>query len=169
MEANHPGHLSMRADAAHHTQLVTGFYSAFNQRDAAAMARCYHPQVEFNDPAFKALNFSDVTAMWTMLCERGKDLRIDCSDVRCDDKRGSARWVAHYTFSQTKRKVVNVIDAEFSFADGLIIAHTDRFDFHRWARQALGPIGFLLGWSGAFQRKVSATAMANLTTFKARK
>ncbi len=33
---------------------------------------------------------------------------------------------------------MNDVRASFRFADGLIVGHRDEFDFHRWARQALG-------------------------------
>jgi hypothetical protein len=35
--------------------------------------------------------------------------------------------------------VLNIIDAEFEFnSEGLIIKHTDTFNFYAWAKQALG-------------------------------
>ena len=43
--------------------------------------------------------------------------------------KGSAHWEADYTFSATKRKVHNVVDARFELRDGLIVKHTDVFDF----------------------------------------
>ena len=59
---------------------------------------------------------------------------------------GRAHWVATYTYSATGRPVENRIDATFEFRDGRIVRHRDRFDLYRWARQALGPKGLLLGW-----------------------
>ena len=55
--------------------------------------------------------------------------------------------------------------AEFLFRDGKIWAHTDTFNFHRWAGQALGFTGLLLGWTSFFQKKVQDTAMSNLRKF----
>ena len=56
--------------------------------------------------------------------------------------------------------VVNDIHASFRFEGGLIVEHRDEFSFHRWARQALGPVGLLLGWTpivrGAVRRKAAA-------------
>ena len=43
----------------------------------------------------------------------------------------------------------------------------DRFDFWRWARQALGAPGWLLGWSPLLRNKVRATAAKNLARFMA--
>ena len=56
--------------------------------------------------------------------------------------------------------MVNDIRASFRFEDGLIVEHHDEFSFHRWARQALGPVGLVLGWTpivrGAVRRKAAA-------------
>jgi ketosteroid isomerase-like protein len=147
--------------------LIDRFYAAFAARDAAGMAACYHPDVVFNDPAFGELRGAQAGAMWAMLLERGKDLQVTWSDVQADDSSGRAHWDARYTFSQTGRRVLNRIDAEFAFRDGLIARHTDRFGFWRWARQALGPAGLLLGWTPMLQNKVRATARAGLEKYMA--
>jgi hypothetical protein len=41
--------------------------------------------------------------------------------------------------------VHNRVDANFEFADGLIVKHTDNFDFAAWAGQVFGPAGSVLG------------------------
>ncbi len=146
-------------------ELIERFYTAFTHRDAAAMARCYHPQVEFSDPVFHQLRGDKAAGMWRMLIERGKDLRIEFSGIEADDKRGKAHWEAHYTFSLTGNPVHNVIDATFRFADGLIIEHHDQFNFWRWSSQALGLKGRLLGWLPAVRRAVSEKAMAQLSSY----
>lgn len=151
-----------------HAQLIERFYQAFQKRDGAAMARCYHPEVHFSDPAFPDLRGARAGAMWTMLCAKGKDLRLEYRDVQADDRTGSAHWEAWYTFSKTGRPVHNQIDARFEFRDGLIVRHQDRFDFHRWASQALGPAGRLLGGFGFLRRKVQAMAAKGLDEFIAR-
>lgn len=106
--------------------------------------------------------------MWAMLIARGKDLRLAVTDVTADDARGSATWEAWYTFSASGRPVHNVIRAAFEFRDGRIVRHVDRFDFWRWARQALGPTGLLLGWTPFLRAKVRATAAGSLAAWMAR-
>ena len=105
--------------------------------------------------------------MWTMLCARGKDLRVEHSAVSADATSGRAHWDAYYTFSGTGRKVVNRIDARFEFKDGLIVRHVDQFSFYRWARQALGPVGLALGWTPLVRGKVQRQAAANLAGYRA--
>jgi ketosteroid isomerase-like protein len=146
-------------------KLISDFYSAFQRRDADAMAACYHPEAEFSDPAFPGLRHAEVTSMWRMLAERGKDLELTFTDVQADDRTGRAHWDARYTFSGTGRKVLNRIDAEFEFRDGKILRHTDRFDFWRWSSQALGPVGMLLGWTPFLRNKVQSQARASLEKF----
>ena len=140
--------------------LIDTFYEAFARRDADAMNACYHPEVEFSDPAFGELQGDEARAMWTMLCKRGKDLKIEHRDVAADATTGSAHWEARYTFAASGKPVHNVVEARFTFEDGLIRTHTDVFDFSRWASQALGIPGKLLGrtafFQSAFQRKARA-------------
>lgn len=148
-----------------HALLIARFYEAFQRRDAAAMAACYHREIHFSDEVFPDLRGPQAGAMWAMLCARGKDLRVEPSGVTADDARGSARWDAWYTFSGSGRRVHNVIEATFAFRDGLIVRHVDRFDFWRWSRQALGPAGLLLGWTPFLRAKVRAQAARSLATW----
>lgn len=144
---------------------ISQFYTAFQKRDAAAMTACYHPEVHFSDPVFPDLRGPRASAMWKMLCERGKDLAIEFRDVSADDKRGAAHWDARYTYTGTGRVVLNRIDAVFEFQDGKIIHHTDSFDLYRWARQALGPLGVVLGWTPMVRNKIRRTAAAALDKY----
>jgi len=146
-------------------ELIRSFYTSFGNRDATGMAACYHPSVKFSDEVFVELEGARAAGMWRMLCERGKDLKIEFRDIEADDFTGRAHWDAWYTFSTTGRTVHNSIDARFEFNDGKIIRHRDSFDFWAWARQALGPIGALLGWSGFLRNRVRSQAASNLTAF----
>ena len=150
-----------------HAALIARFYEAFQRRDAAAMAACYHRDVHFTDEVFPDLRGPQAGAMWAMLCARGKDLRVEPSAITADDAQGRARWDAWYTFSGSGRPVHNIIQAEFGFRDGLIVRHVDRFDFQRWARQALGVSGLVLGGTRFMRRKVQSTAARSLAAWMA--
>ena len=130
------------------------------------MGACYAPSAHFRDAVFD-LHGPEVPAMWRMLCERGKDLRVEFRDVRVDGNQGTAHWEAWYTFSATGRRVHNVIDASFRLEQGRIVEHIDRFDFHRWAAQALGPAGRLFGWAPPFRHMIQRRAAKGLTAFMA--
>jgi ketosteroid isomerase-like protein len=138
------------------------FYDAFQRRDADAMCACYHPQAQFSDPVFPRLDARQVCGMWHMLLNAGNDLRITYVVVEETGDRGSVVWDAHYTFNRTGRRVHNRITARFTFKDGLILTHVDRFDFWRWSRQALGMPGWLLGWSPLIRKKVQDMASGAL-------
>ncbi len=149
-----------------HTELITRFYTAFQQRDWKTMHSCYHTEATFYDPAFRQLKGTDVLAMWHMLCLNAKDFVLTFSNVTANGNQGSCEWKASYSFSKTGRKVDNVIKANFTFKDGLIIDHRDDFDLWRWCRMALGLPGMLLGWSPLFQDKVNQNALKSLERFK---
>jgi ketosteroid isomerase-like protein len=147
-------------------QLITKFYTAFSNLDGEAMASCYHPDAIFNDEAFVNLKGKEPGLMWKMLLERSKgDLKISFDNVQASAQKGTADWVAEYVFSATGRKVINHIHAEFEFKDGLIYRHTDSFDLHQWAGQAMGLKGKLLGGFGFFRKKVQQTARLGLDKY----
>lgn len=147
-------------------RLLTKFYTAFQSRDAATMARCYDKDARFSDPVFPDLRGDEPGRMWRMLGAGAKDLRVEFRVVQADDTTGTVHWEAWYTFGRTGRRVHNVIEAEFEFEEGRILRHRDSFDFWRWSRQALGPTGLLLGWSPLVRSKVRKDAARRLAAFK---
>lgn len=146
-------------------EIIQKFYQAFQKKDHETMASCYHPEVTFGDPAFPHLEGWKASAMWRMLCERGKDLKLEFSDIKGSEERGSAHWDATYTFSQTGLKVHNQIDAKFRFKDGLIVEHRDTFDLKKWMGMALGFKGKMLGLFGPGRRAVQQKAMTGLDIY----
>jgi len=135
-------------------ELISKFYKAFQQKNAAEMVSCYHDEIEFSDPAFGKLKGERAKAMWEMLCQNSKELKVEFSDTKADETMGSANWQASYTFSKTGRKVHNIINARFEFKDGKIIKHADVFNIRRWAGQAFGFKGYLLGWTYFFKKNL---------------
>jgi ketosteroid isomerase-like protein len=146
--------------------LINKFYTAFSILDGDTMAGCYHPDAVFNDEAFVNLRGKEPGMMWKMLIERSKgDLNVRFTNIETQGEKGSADWVAEYIFSTTGRKVVNHIHATFEFKDGLIYRHTDRFNMHQWASQAMGFKGWLLGGFGFFRKKVQEMARLSLDKY----
>lgn len=156
--------MSQTATDTTNAEVITRFFAAFAKRDWAGMIACYHPEISFRDEVF-SINGKRAMAMWRMLCEGGKDLRVEASRISAEGDKGRAHWDAWYTFSATGRKVKNVIDADFKFKDGLIISHRDAWSFWRWAAQALGLAGIFLGWMPRLQQTVQGKARANLDAF----
>jgi ketosteroid isomerase-like protein len=153
----------MSADA--NKALIERFYEAFGECNGAAMTACYAPDAHFCDPAFGDLEDGDIGSMWRMLTGRATDLKIELHEHEASEDSGSAHWIARYTFS-TGRPVVNDIQAKFRFENGLIVDHVDDFDFHRWAKQALGPSGHLVALLPPLRKKARAKALGQLTAFK---
>jgi ketosteroid isomerase-like protein len=147
-------------------QLIETFYTAFQRLDAATMVTCYAPDVLFSDPVFPQLRGQEAADMWRMMALRAKNFSLTFDGVRADDQAGEAHWVATYTFSQTGRTIVNDIRASFEFRDGKIVGHTDRFGLWRWAQQALGMKGLLLGWAPPLQNAIRAQAAKGLSMFR---
>lgn len=147
-------------------ELIERFYAAFARLDGEAMAACYGPGARFSDPVFPDLQDEEPGAMWRMLTGRARDLTVRLVERDADAERGRAHWLADYTFS-TGRRVHNDVRAEFRFAGGRIAVHEDSFSFGAWARQALGPVGLLLGWSPLLRSRVQREARVGLDAFMA--
>ncbi len=147
-------------------ELIQSFYKAFAKSDAAKMIACYHDDITFTDPAFGTLNGQRAKQMWQMLLsQKSSGAKISFENISATDTNGQASWTAQYTYGDQKRQVVNHVQANFEFKDGQIIKHTDTFDLWSWSKQALGPIGYLLGWSAFMKNKVQKTTNDKLDAF----
>jgi ketosteroid isomerase-like protein len=147
-------------------EVISKFYTAFQQLDYQTMNSCYSDDIVFNDPAFGLLRDDEAKSMWEMLCKNAKDFSLTFSNIQLlDEEYATCNWVATYTFSKTGRKVVNNIKAFMRLKDGKIIEHSDGFKLSKWAAQALGLQGVLLGWTGFMKRKIQKNARRNLVAF----
>jgi ketosteroid isomerase-like protein len=144
-------------------EIIEKFYTAFNAGDPKGMNAFYDDEIQFEDPAFGILKGQMAKNMWLMMVAPG--VKVTFSNVEANERNGSADWEATYTFSQTGRKVVNRIHAEFEFRNGKIVNHKDVFSMWRWSKQALGLPGLLLGWSPIIKNKVNKTANEKLRKF----
>lgn len=144
--------------------LLRRFYDGFRRRDAICLASAYHREARFTDPIFD-LSGAEIGGMWHLLLARARDLEVTYRDVRADDERGEAAWEARYSFGSSRRKVHNVVRATFEFRDGLIVRHTDDFDFRAWSRQALGLSGLVLGGTPTLKKQVSRRAARELARY----
>jgi len=145
--------------------VINSLYSALKSKDFERLKFFYSEQLHFSDEVFDALNYTQTLSMWTMLLSRSKDIFIEFGEVECSNQIGSAVWKAHYIFTPTGRKVINEIHARFEFKDGKIVHHRDYFNFYRWARQAFGWKGILLGWMPFFKSKVQRNAKKSLDNY----
>jgi ketosteroid isomerase-like protein len=150
-------------------QLIHTFYTAFQQLDAQKMAACYASDVHFSDAVFSNLQGQEAGDMWRMLTSRAQNFSLVFDGITANDHEGQAHWVATYLFSQTGNTVVNDIQAHFTFENGKIVTHTDSFNLWKWAGQALGFKGKLLGWTPFVQKAIRQQAAKGLAQFRAQK
>jgi ketosteroid isomerase-like protein len=148
-------------------ELIRRLYDALDRCDGEAMAACYAPDAHFRDPAFGDLHGDEVGGMWRMLTARATDLSIELRDHDADERTGSAQWSATYTFTATGRPVENEGSASFRFANRLIVDHVDEFDFGRWARQALGPLGIAVAVLPPLRSRARGRARGELERYMA--
>lgn len=151
-------------------QLISSFYTAFQNLEHKKMNECYSDEIVFFDPAFGLLRGEEVKAMWEMLCKNVSGFSLVYGNILAlDDQYFTCDWVASYTFSKTGRRVVNKIKAHMMIVDGKIIEHSDGFSLHKWSMMALGFSGWLFGWNSFFQNKIKRQARRNLEKFMEQK
>lgn len=146
-------------------ELIVRFYEAFARGDGDTMAACYAPDARFSDPVFTDLRGEEPGQMWRMLTSRAEDLEVKLMGSFAEGETGAAHWRATYTFARTGRPVVNDIRASFHFGGGKIVDHVDSFEFHKWASQALGLPGRLLGWTPLLRAAIRRRARSDLDAF----
>jgi len=146
-------------------EIVTTFYEAMRVRDYKTMASLYAINAVFSDPVFPSLSGFEAGKMWEMLLKSGKDMEVEYQILDHGKDKAKVRWVARYTFSKTGRKVRNEVTSTFELLDGRILTQRDRFNFGKWAKQALGFLPWLLGFTGVTQKKVQETAERGLNDF----
>lgn len=141
------------------------FYEAFMVRDHYTMGRLYAEHATFSDPVFPLLNARGARVMWQMLLTRADDLAVEARVIEDTQTRARVEWVAYYTYSPTRRSVVNRVNTEMAIAAGKIVRQVDRFNLWRWSEQALGVKGLLLGWTPMVQNRIRAQAAQSLRAF----
>ena len=142
--------------------VIVRLYDALDRGDGEAMAACYAPNAVFEDPAFGELHGEEVGDMWRMLTSRGGNVDVDLVERSSD----SARWIARYVFTATGNRVVNDVRSRFRFEDGLIADQRDEFDLRRWAAQAMGTKGRVLGLTPLLGPAIRKNARAQLAKFR---
>ena len=136
------------------------FYDALSRREAEVMAAMYASHAAFEDEVFR-LRGEEIGRMWRTLLGRAREFSVKYTIAQAGSGRGTVEWTARYLFGG-KRPVVNVILSELRLENGLIVEQRDRFDFPRWAAQALGAPGRLFGRFGWFRQAVAKKARRGL-------
>ena len=77
-------------------------------------------------------------------------------------------WTASYLFAKTGRRVRNQVRTHLHLKDGRVVRQVDSFSLWRWSAMALGPAGWLLGWTIFVRGKIRDDARAQLTRYRER-
>jgi hypothetical protein len=141
------------------------FYDAFMVRDHYTMGLLYAAHATFSDPVFPRLTAQGARLMWQMLLSEAEDLDLTVDILEDGADRARVNWRARYTFTPTKRVVVNQVHTEMQVAAGKIVRQVDTFSFWRWSGQALGWKGWLLGATPLVRDKVRAQAARSLRDY----
>jgi len=144
---------------------ATRFFEAFQVRDFYTMGLLYANHAAFSDPVFPRLTAQGARLMWQMLLSEAEDLDLQVNVLEDSASRGRAEWTARYTFTPTKRVVVNRVRTTMTLAAGKIVQHVDEFSLWKWAGQALGWKGWLLGGTPLVRDKVRRQAARSLKEF----
>ncbi len=136
------------------------FYDAFARRDGGTMTGMYAAGATFEDPVFH-LSGDDIGKMWVGLLGRARDFSVAYKIARAEEGRGTVEWTARYLFAG-RHPVVNAVVSDLELDGDKIARQVDRFDFPRWAAQALGLPGTLFGRFRWFQRAVARKAARGL-------
>lgn len=153
-------------------EVVEHFYRCFAAHDGPGMASCYADDATFSDPVFKDLKGAEVGGMWKMLTSRAGDLVVELEGITGPDDdsvsgetRYIAHWTARYSFSATKRKIVNRVTSNIYLRGGKFARQRDDFDLRAWLNQALGPMASMLGWTGLPAKLIRGQAQKGLTAY----
>ncbi len=145
--------------------VVRRFFDAWSRRDTAALTAALHPQVSFSDPLFTDVRGVRVALMWTNRLSESEDLMVAHEILFADERKAQVRWQAQYILGA--RKVAHEGLSTLSLWDNLIVRQVDEYDFLLWARQAYGPIGWLLGATEGYQAACQRRARKDLERFAA--
>lgn len=158
--------LQMKTRLMNNTELIEKFYTSFANGNFKEMTACYHENIVFQDPVFGRLEGKRAVKMWEMLLtKRTESTKISFDNIHATSDHGTANWTAKYVYGDANRKVTNVVRANFKFKEGKIIEHIDSFDLWKWSKQAMGIVGYLVGWSPFMKNKIQKTTKMRLDTF----
>jgi len=140
------------------------FFQALANRDYITVQSCYSNHAVYNNSVMGLLDTDTTKAMWHLLCTGLLDLQTSYSAIQeLDEEYATCLWEEKYTdkgnWIHKKNK------AYFRFENGLIIEHTDGFNFYDWCKQTYGMVGWLFGWTNFMQKRVQKKARKGLIDY----
>ncbi len=137
------------------------FFQSLEKRDYKTLQACYGKNAVYNNPVMGLLDTETTNAMWQLVCTCIPDLKTSYTDIQeLDEEYATCLWEENY--SDNKNLIYKKNKAYFRFENGLIIEHTDGFNFYVWCRQTYGITGWLFGWTNFMQKRIQKKARKGL-------
>jgi limonene-1,2-epoxide hydrolase len=138
-------------------EIVKEFYKALDSGDYRTVNEFYHKNAHYKDEIFDFKGL-EIHALWYTATLPDMELSAELESIREEEDAIYTEWVMSYTLDIIKRRIRLKEKGKFTFQEGKIIEHTDKYDFWTWCIQAFGIIGRALGWSNWLQNRVRSQA-----------
>jgi hypothetical protein len=145
--------------------IIHQFFQSLENRDYKKLQSCYAENAVYNNQVMGLLDIDSTKAMWQLLCTCIPDLKTSYSNIQeLDEEYATCLWEEKYT--DNGKLILKKNKAYFRIQDGLIIEHTDGFNFYDWCKQNYGLVGYLFGWSTFMQKRIQKKARKGLIDYK---
>lgn len=129
------------------------FFQSLEKRDYKTLQSCYGKNAVYNNPVMGLLDTDTTNAMWQLVCTCIPDIKTSYTDIQeLDEEYATCLWKEQYI--NTGKLISKKNKAYFRFENGLIIEHTDGFNFYDWCKQTKGVVGWLFGWTNFMQKRI---------------
>ena len=140
------------------------FFKALENRDYKTMQNCYEKSAVYNNQVMGLLDFGSTKAMWQQMCTSLTNLETSYTTIQeLDEEYATCLWEEQYI--NNGKLISKKNKAYFRFENGLIIEHTDGFNFYDWCKQTKGVVGWLFGWSTFMQKRIQKKARTSLINY----
>lgn len=126
--------------------LIEELLGALSKGEGARLATFYTDDARYEDPLCGTVKGDRIGRMWIVRTGEHR-VGVDVHSHEAGDTKGQARWMQTTVHPETRRKIAVEVRSTFTFRDGRIAEQRDAFSFYRWARQALGMLGWTVGWT----------------------
>ena len=140
------------------------FFEALEKRDYKTLLACYSNNAVYHNQVMGLLDIDTTKAMWQLLCTGLPSLKTSYSNIQeLDEEYATCLWEEQYI--NNGKLIAKKNKAYLRFENGLIIEHTDGFNFYDWCKQTKGVVGWLFGWSTFMQKGIQKKARTGLINY----
>jgi len=144
--------------------VITGLYNAYKERNPELMASFYTEDASFKDEIFGEVTGQEIPKVWEVVHSTTSNFYLYFHIVNVNKNLATVNSQLSYTFKHTGRKIDISITSIFRFENGKIRHQVDEYSLWKWASQAFGVSGFLLGWNPKFKNKIRQSAQNTIAS-----